>query len=456
MMHTLLRRQLKRYVSLPPEALKALAPFLSAVSAAYESSDDDQQLLVHSLDVSSSELRERYEAVRQRDVLFRTSADMLCVLSPDLSVTEANGSFSRVLGWSCSAMAGLKLDQLVHPEDRELFDTERKKLDGQQEVATLPVRCRTQAGAYRVISWSMVKDPRSGAMYVIGRDITEERERESARSQTEKLEMVGQLAAGMAHEINSPVQFIGDNLSFLADSFKELLTFVNQAQTLMESSTDGTVSVEALRAAAAAADLPYLQGEIPRSTAESREGVRRVAELIRALKEFAHPDAPEMLPSDINKSLERSLVLVRSEIRYAASIEARFAPLPYVECQLGAVSQVFVNLVINAAHAIEDRKGQSPDVPFAGKIKVSTYLRGERVAIAITDNGVGIADDVRPRIFEPFFTTKAVGRGSGQGLTLVRSIVKRHNGEIEIESKVGEGTTMTVLLPVKQPLSETP
>jgi|CXWL01.1.fsa_nt_gi PAS domain S-box-containing protein len=453
-MHTLLQRQLRRYLPTSPELTALLTPLLSAVSAAYEAADEDQHLLVHSLDLSSSELKARYDVVRQRDILFRMSADMLCVLSPALTVTEANPSFSRVLGWPEEEMAGLPLEQLIHNDDKGSFEAGRKALDSRAEIANLQLRCRTKTGRFRVISWSVVKDPRSGHSYAIGRDVTDERDRKAAQSHTEKLEVVGQLAAGIAHEINSPIQFIGDNLSFLANAFNELLGVLVLLQAAVEAPPHDVLQARSLKAATDAAELPYLKEEIPKSVSEAQEGIRRVAELVRALKEFAHPDGPEMSPSDINKAMERSLALARYEIRYVARIKTAFGALPPVDCQLGALSQVFVNLIVNAAHAIEDRQRQNQTTQGPGTVDIITCRDGDNVMISVSDNGIGISDEHKAKLFEPFFTTKEVGRGSGQGLSVVRSIVNRHHGQINIQSEVGQGTTVTIRLPIKQPIQE--
>jgi len=265
----------------------------------------------------------------------------------------------------------------------------------------------------------------------------------------QKLESVGQLAAGIAHEINTPIQFIGNNLRFLGDALKDLMTVVGQVTPLLAATkAAGCAVVEstAMRIAADKADLPYLEGELPKAVEQSLEGIERVATLVRALKEFSHPDGGGHKPSDLNHAVENALIVSRNEYRYVADAMVHAeAGLPPVSCNLGEINQVLLNLLVNAAHAIADvekTKGR-------GTITISTKRDGDWVEIAIADTGTGIPEHARPNIFDLFFTTKPVGKGTGQGLYLVHSIVtKKHHGTITFTTTVGSGTTFTVRLPI--------
>jgi signal transduction histidine kinase len=198
-------------------------------------------------------------------------------------------------------------------------------------------------------------------------------------------------------------------------------------------------------------DLDYLVDEIPRALTESKDGVRRVAELVKALKEFAHPDTSALEAADVNLTISRALILSRGVTKHVARVESQLGDLPLIPCQPGLLGQVFLNLVVNAAHAIEDKWKKTGDTQ-PGLITVTSALVGERVVVKIGDSGCGIPQAVRERIFEPFFTTKEVGRGSGQGLPLVRSvIVERHGGEVGFETEVGVGTTFIISLPIARP-----
>ncbi len=280
-------------------------------------------------------------------------------------------------------------------------------------------------------------------------DLAQRQQAEVELRQAQKLEAVGRLAAGIAHEINTPIQFVGDNTHFVQDAFDDLLALLRRYQELRDRAAAGTVDaalLDAVRQAEQAADLEYLEEEIPKALAQSLEGVGRVASIVRALKEFAHPDSKEKAPADLNQALQSTLTVARNELKYVADVETDFGDLPAVTCQVGDVNQVFLNLLVNAAHAIADRVGDSSE---RGRIWVRTTAEGDWVTIAIGDTGCGIPDDIRSKVYDPFFTTKEVGRGTGQGLALARAvIVEQHGGALSFDSKVGEGTVFYVRLPV--------
>jgi signal transduction histidine kinase len=268
--------------------------------------------------------------------------------------------------------------------------------------------------------------------------------------QAHKLESVGRLASGVAHEINTPIQFVSDSVHFLQDATQDLMTVIAYLREVEASVLQGTPSVEAAEAAATAAreaDLDYLVEHMPKAIDRALDGLTRVATIVRSMKEFAHPDAVEMAPVDLNRAVESTLVIARNEYKYVADVETDFAPLPPVRCHAGDVNQAVLNIVVNAAHAIADVVG---DTGARGKITVRTRLEpDDRVVVSITDTGGGIPEEIRDRIFDPFFTTKEVGRGTGQGLAIARTvIVDRHQGELTVESEVGRGTTCFLRLPV--------
>lgn len=261
----------------------------------------------------------------------------------------------------------------------------------------------------------------------------------------QKLESVGQLAAGIAHEINTPIQFIGDNLRFVAESLGQLEQVYTAMEALRTAAAERPEAVELSRAMEAA-DLDYARSEMPNAVAQGLEGVDRVATLVRALKEFSHPDVAESVPTDLNQAIRTTLTVARNEYKYVAELVTDLAAeLPPTPCHVSEFNQVVLNLVVNAAHAIADVQAQRG----RGTITVTTRRAGPWCEVLIGDTGTGIPEAIRERIFDPFFTTKPVGRGTGQGLYLARSIiVDRHKGELSFTSTVGQGTTFLIRLPL--------
>ena len=267
----------------------------------------------------------------------------------------------------------------------------------------------------------------------------------------QKLESVGRLASGIAHEINTPIQFIGDNTRFLQDTFAVTQTLLEKYRTVVDAAANGIVSpslLEDIHRAMEAADVDFLVEETPKSLAQTLEGVDRVATIVRAMKEFAHVDRKEKSATDINKALLSTLTVARNELKYVANVETEFGDLPLVICNISDVNQVFLNLLVNAAHAIGDAvKGTGQK----GRIRVRTSIEGDAVLISIGDSGCGIPEDIRDKIFDPFFTTKEIGRGTGQGLAIARSVVvDKHGGTLTFASEVGKGTTFYVRLPLHE------
>jgi len=267
---------------------------------------------------------------------------------------------------------------------------------------------------------------------------SQERERERLTLElrlAQKLEALGRLAAGVAHEINTPIQFISDNVTFMRDSLEDLAKVVNAYKLGVNQGNDTAEEVE----------LGYLMGELPKSMDRAQEGVRRVANIVRAMKEFSHPGSEARSLADVNRALERTLEIARSEYKHVACVEVRLGSLPHVLCNIGELNQVFLNLLVNAAHAIE-KAGRDAST---GRIRITSEHVGAEVILAFEDNGCGIAAENLDKIFDPFFTTKEVGKGTGQGLAITRSIVvDRHGGSIDVDSVVGSGTRLSVRLPV--------
>jgi PAS domain S-box-containing protein len=265
---------------------------------------------------------------------------------------------------------------------------------------------------------------------------------------SQKLESVGRLAAGIAHEINTPIQFVSDSAHFLRSSVEDLdklLVIYHEQMRAMSHSERGSRALEQVLAAEQTLDLSFIREEMPRAFDRLLEGVERVTRIVRAMKEFAHPDMDEQSPADLNHALETTLMVAHNEYKYLARVETKFSELPPVRCNIGELNQVFLNMIVNAAHAIGSaQRGED------GLIVVRTALDPDGHArIEFVDNGCGITPENLDKIYDPFFTTKEVGKGTGQGLAISRSIVvDRHGGTIEVNSTVGEGTRFTLRLPV--------
>ncbi|MGE0552840.1 MAG: PAS domain-containing protein, partial [Gemmatimonadales bacterium] len=291
-------------------------------------------------------------------------------------------------------------------------------------------------------------DGRLQRLIGVSQDVTERRQREHDAHQAQKLESIGQLAAGVAHEINTPVQFVSDSVHFVREAAADLLGLTRSLSGLVDGVAAGRSPDEAAAAARRlcdAADLDYLAEHLPGALDRALDGLQRVATIVRSIRAFAHPDDRDMKPADLNEAIEATLTMARNEYKYVADVDTDLGDLPLVTCHVGDLNQVVLNLLINAAHAIEERHGPEG----RGKIRVRTRHEGDLVVIEVADTGAGIPDGVRHRIFDPFFTTKEVGKGTGQGLAIAHSvIVDRHGGQIGVESAVGVGTTFTLTIPV--------
>jgi PAS domain S-box-containing protein len=282
-------------------------------------------------------------------------------------------------------------------------------------------------------------------------DITEEKHLANELQQSHKMEAVGQLAAGIAHEINTPVQFVGDNIKFLQGCEKDFMLLYKDHLELLELADDGKLveqsHINRFRDDLKKSDMEYIINEIPPAIEQSLDGVKRIAQIVRAMKEFSHPGVSGISTADINHAIETTVTVTRNEWKYAAEMELDLDPdMPSIPCLPGELNQVILNMIINARDAISEMVGENSGQK--GLIKISTYHDDEFVTIKIKDSGAGIPVEVQQRIFDPFFTTKEVGRGSGQGLSISRNIiVVKHNGKISFESEPGKGTTFIIKLP---------
>jgi signal transduction histidine kinase len=276
---------------------------------------------------------------------------------------------------------------------------------------------------------------------------------EQELAQAHRLEAVGQLAAGIAHEINTPMQFVGDNTRFLKNAFSDINALLDKINRLLQAAKNGCLTPEALAEVENFfndPDIHYLNREIPKAIDESLEGLGRVAAIVRAMNEFSHPGNAQKLNVDLAHAIENALTISRNEWKSVAKVATDFDPhLPMVACLPGDLNQVILSLIVNAAQAIAEKKGAQTGQE--GAITIRTRQNGDWAEIHVGDTGAGIPEEIRHRVFDPFFTTKEPGKGSGQGLSIAHNIItKKHGGTIQFQSQIGQGTTFIIRLPIQE------
>jgi PAS domain S-box-containing protein len=396
----------------------------------------------------------------ETELFLQSIPSILIGLDEEGRITRWNPTAANALGLSSEQVMGRRIDDCgikwsqseMKSEVNRWLQAETAyhgelRFERQGQTRFLGIHARpistTEAGARRLL--------------LTGADITERKGLEVQLRQAQKLEAIGQLAAGVAHEINTPTQYVGDNTRFLRDSWEGIAALLELGRTLRQQAGKGVLSPELLAQfdrLAEKADIDYLLKEIPAALAQSPDGVQRVAKIVQGMKEFSHPGSEEKREIDINKAIETTITVARHEWKYVANVVTQFdKELPLVPCLIGEFNQVILNLIINAAHAIAPTvKEPSFD---KGAITITTSHDEKWVEIAVQDTGTGIPEEIRSRIFEPFFTTKAVGKGTGQGLALAHSaVVNRHEGKIWFQSEAGKGTTFFIRLPIAPPRPE--
>ncbi len=396
----------------------------------------NEELLDATLKLQESE--EKYR------VLVEKAGDGIVIVS-DGSISYANPRFMAIVGKEEGEIVGARFEDFIEDRDGErikkyLYCGETAEKEG------MIIETR-MVGENRVVDVEMTTTPilynDDLALLIFIRDVTERNNLQRQLAQSQKLESIGRLAAGIAHEINTPTQYVGDNVRFLSEAFEDLFRLLDRYEEVVGEGEKG--ELEVLKEEV---DLEYLREEVPRAIEQSLDGVERVTKIVRSMKEFSHPGGGGKELVDLNRAIESTVTVARNEWKYVADLELDLEEgLPPVPCYVGEFNQVVLNLVINAVHAIEEVVGDGSEGK--GKIVVSTRRVGEWVEVRVSDTGCGIPEEVREKVFEPFFTTKGVGKGTGQGLAIARSVVvDKHGGEIDFESEVGKGTTFIIRLPL--------
>jgi PAS domain S-box-containing protein len=398
----------------------------------------------------------------ENELILATITTALVGLDINERVSRWNDAAERIFGLTLDQVIGKKLGECGLVLDwGELYLAMNTCLSDSKSVDVLGIAYQRPDGRDGTLdmsvvsSWSMHGDGAEGlGMILMATDTTARKHEEIQRQQGQKMESIGQLAAGVAHEINTPIQFIGDNLRFLGDTFGDLNAVLAAHGRLLDSVRQGPPAaglIAGIDEAAKRADVAYLAEEIPKAITQSLEGITRVTEIVRAMKEFSHPDQGEKKSVDINKTITTTLIVARNEYKYVADLVTEFADdLPAIPCIVGEFNQVVLNLVVNAAHAIGDVVAKS-GAPSGGKgtITITTRRTDDHAEIRIRDSGTGIPESARKKIFDPFFTTKGVGKGTGQGLYIAHTVVvKKHGGTLTFETEMGVGTTFIIRLPL--------
>ena len=431
-----------------------------AVLARSGSGPDRPVMDVYLTDVTEQELQARRatEAENNLREIYDNVPVMMLSLDVTMRIVETNRMFLDSVGRRGDELIGRSLARLLAPgADRAELARSVARLQRGEVVREVPIELlhadgRTMEALYtaspHVDASGMVVGINAMLLDVTSRNQTQ-RERDELQAQLQlsrKLDSIGELAAGIAHEINTPAQYVGDNLSFLSEGFGDVDTLLAEVESATQG-TQGNDTLDKLAAATVEADVEYLREEIPSSLRQAQEGIGKIREIVLALKDFSHPGSGVPEPADINRIVESTVTVARNEWKYVADLELDLdADLPPVYCLPSTLGQVVLNIVVNAAHAIGDADSTS-----RGQIHVTTrQLDEHNVAIVIADNGPGVPEKIRDKVFDPFFTTKEVGRGTGQGLAISRRvIVEQHAGQLLIEDTPGGGATFRIVLPIR-------
>jgi len=391
------------------------------------------------------ESEERYR------VIAHTASDGIVTADETGRIQFANAAATAIFGFSDSELLWRDFDSLA-PGYLDSFASSVGNVNLPEAPIELVGRHKTGREMPLEISLSeCVQGPQNHRLTVVIRDVTERKRTERQLAQSQRLESIGQLAAGIAHEINTPIQYVGDNIHFLSDSFKGMSALLAAYKELERSTQNEAASSlrDKTTRLAEEIDVEYLQEEIPKAIQQSLDGVKRVAEIVGAMKELSHPGTTAKCAVDLNHLISNTILISKHAWKLVAEVTTEFdSELPTLQCIAGDLSQVILNLIVNAADAIADTIKDRSGVK--GQIRLSTRRCGEWAEIRVSDNGLGIPESIQQRVFDPFFTTKDVGKGTGQGLAIAHAIItQKHQGTIQFETEKGVGTTFMIRLPIE-------
>jgi len=404
------------------------------------------------------------ESEEKFSAMANSAQDAIVMVNQDEEVIFWNMAAETMFGFQVQDIVGQRLDDWIEPgvsrdEFARLVSQLTKPHMWRSTGKTVELMALRKGGEAFPIELSISSLQLRGQWQAISiiRDISERKRTELERQsmevqlrQAQKLESIGQLAAGISHEINTPTQFVGDNTQFLKEAIADLESLIGQYRQLVEgveSGADVSALIQQIHEKEDEIDLSFLREEIPRAIDQSLEGVGRISKIVRAMKEFSHPGVAGRVETDINRAIRTTLEVSRNEWKYVAEIHLNLAEdLPHILCVPDQINQVFLNLVVNAAQAIAEVIEQSESR--IGVIDISTRLLNDQIEIRVSDSGTGVPAGIKERIFDPFFTTKAVGKGTGQGLCIAyTTVVEHHHGSLRVEDHPEGGAVFVVMLP---------
>ena len=400
-------------------------------------------------ELASSE--ERYRT------LVESLSEGLIIVDPKLNIVFANKRFVEMVAADEKEITKMNMTEFLDEENKKIVAEQyERRRQGASDTYEAALSALDGAVISALISPKPIFDSKNQfkGSYALITDITERKKLESQLVQAQKLESIGQLAAGIAHEINTPTQYVLSNTRFLEGAFNELSQLMDSYARLAEEAEkcpDLSEAARQVKELAEELDLDFLSEEIPKAIEADVEGLERIAKIVGSMKAFAHPGAEELSPTDLNKAIENTVTVARNEWKYVADVELDLdQAMPPVPCLAAELNQVFLNIIVNAAQAIGEvaRDGSAEK----GRITITTSFSPDAARISIKDNGPGIPEDIQNRIFDPFFTTKEPGKGTGQGLAIAyRVVAEQHKGRIRLISKPGEGTEFLIQIPFVRP-----
>lgn len=394
---------------------------------------------------------------KRTQLILDSAADGILIADTYGFIDSANRAAHQMFGYQGNELAGKNVSS-IRPEHYaeslteklaevigggvdafQVFEQEGLRKDGSR----FPVE----------YSVSLVGEGIESKIVLVVRDVSERAALEEQLNQAQKLEAIGQLSAGIAHEINTPIQYINDNMCAVSDYLVDIELLNSGYQQLLKELERQNLlgkQVAMLRNLEQQCDLEFISEDTPKAMRQSLQGIQRVSEIVKAMKNFSHSSTGQVAMLDINGSIESTLTVARNEYKYIADIELEFGNLPLVECHAGELNQVFLNLIVNAAHAIEEKGGKRGTIRITTSVPEAGYIE-----VCISDNGCGIPETIQQKVYDPFFTTKEVGKGTGQGLNLAfQTIERQHKGRIYLDSKEGEGTQFRLKIPEKMQVGQ--